>query len=1694
MMRFLRRKFVVRVLTSFFLLLFIESTFLANYSFALTGGSHQPEFTSYEDAGSKDLVNLFTGNMTFNLPVLDVPGPEGNFSMPLSYHAGIGLEQEASWCGLGFNMNAGSIVRNINQYPDDASGELNSVTVKDLTGVTGWSKKHMYPLMEDWNSQTGYHGNVNLLDIIEVDFGNKTDVGLIGVHVSDNGPYIDGVQLATAVVSIVTWGAASSGAAVAKQIAIDAAISSAVNFAMPTNTPGAPTAGHWQYSKSESTKYSLDKIGSAIASIPAGHIVPLFSKKKSYHIWLDQTRNEKMYGIAYLGRPALADYPGSAQIYVNDQSVVPKYIAISDNSTGAASDVNFIVKDGVTYEAQNSPVALATDDYSVNAPGISGTISPYRLDAGFITMPRQMTSNHTRMLPVPFLDNYKVPFVYEGTISGGYFNHVGTPYTTNADPTSPNTPYYGIDYTPSGQVTRINDIQFKSDRRIRADLASIKKLPQGNNVDWFTNAEIRSSISASSQTGPSGFLDFLSAAAPDFKKSDRYKFRSNFTTGNSIPLYFTEVVPTFSTQILVSSTAIYNALNVDDPIEVSLQSNDGIPNVQVSSTIAAKSNGTITIASRSEMAPYIGKNHVEVEIGYYPTARMQDGIGGYTITATDGTRHHFALPVYDYDNYSESEKIDDPNVRTSVRRNDPFAVTWLLTAITGSDYIDRNANGLADEGDWGYWVKMNYGKQTDAFSWRVPYQGTVPDPSNKFKSYERGVRQQYYLNSIETRSHVALFLKSNREDGKSAYENPMAPLKLDEICLLKREQYKKLTTYNVPNYSNQIEALCLSSSFSSARDYVNKNCVKRILLNFAYELCTGTPNAGGPNNPEGAKLTLKSVSVRGKNDMKLVPDFKFEYEDGNNYPYDVNKWDGWGMYSEHGTAQAFSHRTNDPTGASGTAWSLARVVTPLGGDIKFAYERDTYSTISGEEAEDVTTEFTGPNGLFTYTGGPAVGYFTTMQCANASLFAVGDMLKITGEISYTCPQGATMQENLGYGGMKITAIQGNNITLSASYASAAVYRCDPMPAVGTKVNILYTRGSITRVRNKAGGDIRVKSVTVSDGSGHTVSTGYGYNDASDLSTGVVAQEPEYIRNKDYAFYSQLRYPQTPVVYGRVTVYTGKSGTPTDHYARQVFEFETPSSSMFSVSDQDFTVGTTSRGRHLFTLTDRASKIGKLISIAVYDPNKTAPISKSDLEYTEQLTNDDGQTGQGIYSESTLLFDYLGGAKQNRTTIFTYPYALKKITNTKDGLTSSTEFRRWDLLTGSSTEILSKSPLGIYTKTVTLPAYRVAEYAEMGSRAKNPANRNMLSQTAATYTYLTDAAGTSVGLISASAQQWSKLATYRYLSNGAYVESPAEPISASNPVWRKSASYVWKGSYARLQQTGAGTGTFSFSESDKFNFVALPSALWQYTGSMGRYDHFSMPLQVTDLNGATAAVKMGYDERTPILQASNAEYGEVAFSSAEDEIPTTGFFGGEVALRSAGGSAAVVRKSAGTLTEAHTGDCALKLSTGDGFVYKPHNLVPNRTYRISVWTNLPDKGRLYYKLNGATAQPSDIPARPTQGKTGWYRIEMTLRAATYTSLEVGVRSPSGAAVLFDDFRFQPVDAAMVCYVYNPLDYEYPGPDYAENSYILDNSNFYTRYQTSADGSVTKVYIESSKFQGEQLVSESKSDYKRFHIDQ
>ncbi|MEM9341033.1 MAG: hypothetical protein AAGA66_20035, partial [Bacteroidota bacterium] len=85
-----------KVIATFLLFLFLNSLLAPGISYALTSGPIAPEATSFEPVDTTDMVNLLSGDLTYNLPLLEVPGPAGGYPLSLAYHAGIQPNEDAS--------------------------------------------------------------------------------------------------------------------------------------------------------------------------------------------------------------------------------------------------------------------------------------------------------------------------------------------------------------------------------------------------------------------------------------------------------------------------------------------------------------------------------------------------------------------------------------------------------------------------------------------------------------------------------------------------------------------------------------------------------------------------------------------------------------------------------------------------------------------------------------------------------------------------------------------------------------------------------------------------------------------------------------------------------------------------------------------------------------------------------------------------------------------------------------------------------------------------------------------------------------------------------------------------------------------------------------------------------------------------------------------------------------------------------------------------------------------------------------------------------------------------------------------------------------------------------------------------------------------------------------------------------------
>ena len=162
-------------------------------------GPNAPEASAFEPVDATDMVNLVTGDLSYVLPILNIPSPEGGYPIALSYHAGIALDQEASWVGLGWSLNPGAINREISGIPDDWKDGLKSKVSRDIGGETtintasigvGWGndESNSIGVTVNWSANRAFGGETSYNYSINLSYqhGNKDNGKGWGVSVGYN--------------------------------------------------------------------------------------------------------------------------------------------------------------------------------------------------------------------------------------------------------------------------------------------------------------------------------------------------------------------------------------------------------------------------------------------------------------------------------------------------------------------------------------------------------------------------------------------------------------------------------------------------------------------------------------------------------------------------------------------------------------------------------------------------------------------------------------------------------------------------------------------------------------------------------------------------------------------------------------------------------------------------------------------------------------------------------------------------------------------------------------------------------------------------------------------------------------------------------------------------------------------------------------------------------------------------------------------------------------------------------------------------------------------------------------------------------------------------------------------------------------------------------------------------------------------
>jgi hypothetical protein len=1671
------------------LMLFLFESFWPSVALALTYNPIQPEYASYEDINNTDMVNPITGDFTYTMPIVNVPSPEGGFQIPLSYHAGIEMDEESSWVGLGWSLNPGVLNRQVSMYPDDYDGSQkvnNDMNLGSTNGNGYIESKFLVTRMYD--SHSGKSWSVNFSDIIGFGKSEAKGVGVsvLGVDFSKDGVKYDVMKSGGGIINLAGVILSAEAGPIGTLFNLGVGISDAIASSMTQNSVKVG---------------EVNDMGGGFKVEPTEVKNKFGYSKLAYNYWIQKSADCKPMGTLYLGNmPRYTDItpmPPTSSQYHQGQLVFnggtwgtdapanqSKYLKNMQDDDNASDFFTYFDKD-VPLTNQFQPSSLAYDNFFINAGGASGAISPTRLDPGSLASNILSGNNQVYFdfCLTPYKPNktntiagYKVPFRYLGDISNSYD--------------------YNLTRNSAGSITTKFAVDWN----------------YGGNTNYFQVSVNDNKILNEDVAGGTG--------------------RTAIEGQRPITALNNELALTNNQELVHGK-------------HISWYSNYEIINSQA-----------------------VGFMNSGINRSSFPI----NGIGGFSVTREDGLTYHFSIPVY---NKSQYTRIQNGSDKYEVTDNNPYATCWLLTGITGADFVDRGTPGVIDNDDWGYWVKLDYGMYNNNYCWRKPYFGWDYGKDG-VKTYSRGVKQTYYLNTIKTRSHTALFIKEEKSDGKSYFETdqnaldvnetgsdpiPSAvskSLRLKEIRIIDNETFNQIASSTTNTKLNNLSYNgTLSSSLNwnnisgnSNVDNINANVLlvndinttdmytvrsvqsSGIVFNYNYVLCDGTLNSwstsgspafdsfnySGVTGTRTGKLTLTSIDLLGIGDEKYSNSYSFYYGQNDAGPnrnpnYSIFYRDDFGFY-QSSFGSTFPTVGNEPKnpGPEGDQWSLKGITTPLGAGIQIEYERDTYSGVNGKSngwypMKIIPTSWGGSPLINSTNNSSVFRVYTDPSMGNMNNFLIvgnyGYFLRPAYTYYYTNTQ--VNQEKFDF---TINSVGSNyfEFTSSDPNLSTKISDINTYPNWGNSYAAVVT--GLSGNNPRYGGNLRVKNIITNDDLSNKYVTRYDYNNS-----GVATYEDPTTAIGVVPNYQLLEHPNLPILYSKVTMYKGRmNGSNLDWINKTEMKFKTPTETDISVDkggstpqypssviNPGFSMGPfyaifptnsqacnppscipafhhdyRARAGHV-VVKDFTARIGQLEEVTNYN-SRNEVLSQTKFEYTDNLSNYTEFDNMGQYAENNFLwegFEDLLLSNSNtlawsfrllQTSKVKYPSALKSITSNIGGITTTKTFATLDYLTGRPLEIHDQigGSTGEEYITTYSPAY--LQYPEMGPKAWSPCNKNIMSANVQEKKFV----DSYFNLLSSNVTTWSKGINYRlYDQSTAAYSSVQFPYASSTQIapYHPHKQFVWKSIPDK-------NGTVAASGFVDYNWTSsTQDSRWIKTSEATLYDKYSRLLEGIDVNGKHISSKYTLGFATDITSVYNCGYGEWCFSGAEDVGGgnESNYFGGEVFE-----TASRVFSPA----FAHTGNYALKVASGQfdqGFHFKGSfgsngDFKPAKRYRASVWVHSINytNAVLYCELRSSANailnnQSITIPPGSVKEKYGnWYKLDLDITMWT-TNPGSGAyvlfgcysaNSNAASYVYFDDFRVHPADVPLVTDVSDKLTNNVVATLDAENiatRYSYDNTN-------------------------------------------
>jgi len=936
-----------------------EKTILPTVNVSNSAGPGQAETSGFSINSTDGMVDKFTGDFSYSIPLMDVEG----YPIVMSYNSNVNMLQDASWVGLGWDLNVGSISREMRGIPDEFNGTdeivrtYNQLNGKTLGGKVGGYfglgveiEKYFTPsfqittLFGDYTDN--YLGLGKTVDIglqAKISIQNTVDGGLFVAPTFNFGLNYDskgGIGRSQSIGVSAGYGSKEAALSGGANFTYGSSYNSrrglyekTLSIGASAGFAGRPFASSGAYGASSSITY-----GTA-TTVPR---IQISSKGSSdnfeFDLYLKIKKNKLSMRVGYVTQNYSSNssliLDGSKKLYQPAYGYFHSGKRASDLSDKKypIMDFNRSTDGEFSEEMKNLAFSIQTHDiFYVNASGIGSTFRPQRRDYGtYYDANSESSFNKDSKILVD--DDIK-------NVSSGFIYDVSKPQTIG----------FGVGYSSGTMKNNINSGNWNN----ATNVLEFESEPlAGNNFD---NSIYFRSIGEQTPVDMTVWNDLNNASPENIEivtVNDKLMLSNSLSSGTNVN----------STSLNVSTPKTYSATIFEPKTVEDVGVNNYYENYQT------QSNGSYFYLPVSRSNSIRKLNHLSV----------------VEVTSSSGVNYTYGIPVYNYTSDQVSfacegrtvvleNGLESGLVNYNTLDNSPFtnvlgrsnfyektatpayAHSFLLTEMKGSDYIDRTGDGptLDDVGSYYKFSHTRFYDDSNPYRWRFPISGgTGSDFPNAMLAkgvlgselddiahYSYGEKEIWYTHSIESKNLIAEFILENRNDvygvlGEDGVLDTGLPLQaLKKIILYNRNE--KLT--------NPSTAIPLQT----------------IEFVYDYSLCQKAP--GNPNTYSGSgqsgKLTLLAIHVyNGNSDENALSSYRFEYGTGAENPnFSYNNIDAWGCYKQttiNKPNDVFPYAIQDVALAdqNSRAWKIKAINNPMGGRIEVDYEADRYAYVQNKRA------------------------------------------------------------------------------------------------------------------------------------------------------------------------------------------------------------------------------------------------------------------------------------------------------------------------------------------------------------------------------------------------------------------------------------------------------------------------------------------------------------------------------------------------------------------------------------------------------------------------------------------------------------------------------------------------------------------------------------------------------------------------